>query len=50
MDFAKTNTPFILATNGQARLDVATVRWVPESLLQPGKDLKQLDCQGQLKP
>ena len=50
MDFAKTNTPFILATNGQARLDVAMVRWVPESLLQPGKDLKQLDCQGHLKP
>ena len=50
MDFAKTNTPFILGTNGQARIDVATVRWVPASLLQPDKDLKQLDCQGQLKP
>lgn len=31
MDFAKVNTPFILGTSGKARIDVATVRWVPAS-------------------
>lgn len=49
MDFTKVNTPFIFATNGKARLDLATVRWVPATLVQPSKDLMQLDCQGQLK-
>ena len=49
MDFTKVNTPFIFATNGKARLDLATVRWVPATLVQPDKDLVQLDCQGQLK-
>ncbi|MNI83999.1 hypothetical protein D3C73_1408630 [compost metagenome] len=48
MDFAKVNTPFILGTSGKARIDVATVRWVPASLLGAAGEAARLDCQGQL--
>lgn len=48
MDFAKVNTPFILGTSGQARIDMATVRWVPASLLGASGEVVRLDCQGRL--
>ncbi|MCS6068744.1 hypothetical protein LNO81_29935 [Klebsiella variicola subsp. variicola] len=34
MDFSKTNTPFIMTTTANAKLDLGLINWTPQPLIQ----------------
>lgn len=46
MDFSKTNTPFILTTTANAKLDLGLINWIPAGVNPEMDNLVQVNCDG----
>lgn len=46
MDFSKTNTPFILTTTANAKLDLGLINWTPAGVNPEMDNLVQVTCDG----
>lgn len=46
MDFSKTNTPFIMTTTANAKLDLGLINWTPAAVNPEMDNIVQVNCDG----